>query len=69
MFLYKMSDFPEPCKSSKNKINIELDLTSHSVKSDLKIATGIHTSQHARKVDLATIMDKIFEGNSVCHMK
>ena len=64
-----MSDFPESRKSSRNKINIKLDLTSHSVKSDLKIATGIHTSQHARKVDLATIMDKIFEGNSVCHMK
>ena len=64
-----MSDFPESRKSSRNKINIELDLTSHSMKSDLKIATGTHTSQHARKVDLATIMDKIFEGNSVCHMK
>ena len=38
--------------SLKEKIKFELDLFNHTVKTDLKGATGVHTSNLAAKSDL-----------------
>ena len=47
--LYKISFLPELHTHSKNKIEIELDLSNYATKSDLKIATGVNTSDFAKK--------------------
>ena len=39
-----------PDNHSKNKIEVELDLTSYATKSDLKNAAGADTSQFPKKV-------------------
>ena len=39
-----MSYFPKQYTLTKNKIKVELDLSNHATKSDLKNATDIHTS-------------------------
>ena len=44
-----MSYFPGLYGSSKNKIKVELYLSNYLAKSDLKSATGIDTSQFAKK--------------------
>ena len=36
ILLNKLSYFPEPYAHSKSKINVELDLSNHATKSDLK---------------------------------
>ena len=41
-FYAKMSYFP-PYGHSKNKIEVELDLSNYAPKSDLKNATGVDT--------------------------
>ena len=43
--------FPEP-KSSEGKVKIELDLSNYATKADFKNATGVDTSEFAKKVDL-----------------
>ena len=43
-----MSYFP-PYSHSKNKIEVKVDLTNYATKSDLKNATGVDTSQLAKK--------------------
>ena len=49
--LYKINYFPKPHNHSK-KIEVELDLSSHAKKSDLKNATGVDTSHFAKNTDL-----------------
>ena len=44
-----MSYFP-PYGRSKNKIEVELNLSNYATKSDLKNATGVDTSQFAKKM-------------------
>ena len=53
-----MSYFP-PYIYSKNKIEVELDLSNLAIKSDLKHATGVDISQCAKKDDLANLKSKI----------
>ena len=48
--LYKMNYFLEP-NTSKNKIELELNLSNYATKSDLKIATSVDTSNFAKKTD------------------
>ena len=43
MILLKMNCFP-PFSHSKNKIEVELDLSNYATKSDLKSSTGVDTS-------------------------
>ena len=52
--LYKMSYFSEPYARTY-KIEIELDLSNYATKSDLKNATGVDTSQFAKKADLVSL--------------
>ena len=49
ILLHKMSYFPEPHDHRKNEIKVKLDLSSHATKSDLKNATGVDTSDFAKK--------------------
>ena len=44
-----MSYFP-PYIHSKNKIEVELDLSNYATKSDLKNAAGVDTSRFAKKM-------------------
>ena len=53
--LYKVSFLPELHTHSKNKIEIELDLSNYATKSDLKIATDVNTSDFAKKTDLVSL--------------
>ena len=46
-----MTNFPPG--HGKNKVEVELDLPNYSTKSDLKIVTGVNTSQFAKKDNLA----------------
>ena len=55
MQLYKISFLPELHTHSKNKIEIELDLSNYATKSDLKIATDVNTSDFAKKTDLVSL--------------
>ena len=48
-----MSFFLAPFNHSENKIKEELNLSIYKTKSDLKIATGIDTSNFAEKADPA----------------
>ena len=53
--LYKMSYFPEAPNHSKNKIEVELDLPNYAIKSDLKNATFVDTSNFVKKIVLASL--------------
>ena len=44
--------FPQP-KSSGGRVNVELNLSNYTTKTDLKNATGVDTSSFAKKTDLA----------------
>ena len=46
--------FPE-LKSSGKRVKVELDLSNYATKADLKNATGVDTSEFAKKVDLAIV--------------
>ena len=47
--------FSEPRESYCEKIKVELDLSSYATKSDLKITTGVDTSNLAGKSDLVSL--------------
>ena len=50
-----MSYFPEAPNHSKNKIEVELDLPNYAIKSDLKNATFVDTSNFVKKIVLASL--------------
>ena len=41
-------------------MKLELDLSNYVTKADLKNATGVDTSQFAKKVDLANIKSEVY---------
>ena len=51
IYLYEMSYFTEQYMHSKNKIEVEMDLSNSAKKSDLKNKAGVDTSDYAKKVD------------------
>ena len=53
--------FPEP--KSLGKVEVELDLFSYAIKTDLKNAIGINTSSFAKKVDLNSLKSSVDELN------
>ena len=57
--LYKMSFLPESYSHSKNKIKLGLDLSNYTIKSDLKAATGLDTSEFAEKSNIASLKSDI----------
>ena len=50
--------FPEP-KSSGGRVKVELDLSNHATKTDLKNVTGVDTSKCAKTVDLANLKSNL----------
>ena len=54
----KMSYFPS-YGHSRNKIEVELDLSNYATKSDLENATGVDTLQFAKKDDLANLKSEV----------
>ena len=58
VFLYKNELF-SIFAPSENKIEVELDLSNYATKSDLKSATGVDTSQFAKKDNLANLKSEI----------
>ena len=59
--LYKLIYFPEPYSHIKNKINVELYLCNYATKSDFKGASGIDTSEFAKKVNLASLISDVHD--------
>ena len=50
--------FPEP-KSWKGRVKVELDFSNYARKADLKNATGVHASNFAKKIDLASVKSNV----------
>ena len=48
-----------PYSYSKRKVEIELDLSNYTTKSDLKIPTGVDTSQFAKKDNLTNLNSEL----------
>ena len=53
--LYEMSYYPKQYSQGRSKTKVELDLDNYEAKSGLKGATGIDTSELARKPNLAEL--------------
>ena len=51
-------NFPKP-KPLGTNVKIELDLSNHVTKTDLKLATGVDTSYFAKKTDLANLKSDV----------
>ena len=54
IYLNRMSYFPELHTRTKNRIEVELDLSNYATKSDLKNPAGVDTLDFAKKIDLAS---------------
>ena len=52
------SYFPKP-KSIKENVKVELDLSNYATKVDLKNATGVDTSDFAKKTDSANLKSDV----------
>ena len=50
--------FPEP-KSLGPNVKVELDLSNYATKADLKNATGVDTSDFAKKTDLYNLKSDV----------
>ena len=59
ILLPKISYFPEPHTHSKNKIEIELDLSNYATKSDLKKATDVDALDFAKIDDSTSLKSNI----------
>ena len=58
--LYKIShNLPKPYRSFEENIKVEIDLSSHSTKAELKNTTGIDTSNFALKLNLASLKTEV----------
>ena len=51
--------FPKPYKPFGGDINVKVDLFNYATKADLKDATGIDTSNFARKSNLASLETEV----------
>ena len=51
----------EQYNSSKNKMKVKLNLPNYATKSDFKNATGVVTSNFAKKSDLASLKSDVYE--------
>ena len=54
-----MSEYFPKRESLGIKVKVELDLSNYATKSGLKDATGIDTSNFAKKVDLASLKSEV----------
>ena len=54
-----MSEYFQKQKYSQAYVNIELDLSNYATKADLKIATGVNSSDFAKKTNLADLKSDV----------
>ena len=57
--LYKTSCFPELHTQSKSKKQVELIFSNYATKSDIENASGVDTSEFAKKANLACLISNI----------
>ena len=58
--MHKISQyFPRPYESSRDDINVKVDLSNYATGADLKNPTGIETSKLAVKSNLANLKPEI----------
>ena len=50
-----MTTYYPPCKSSRNNVKVELDLSNYATKNDLKNITHVDVSSFASKTNFAAI--------------
>ena len=51
--------FSKPYEAYGGDINVKVDLSNHTIKTDLKNASGIDTSKLAAKSDLSSLKTKV----------
>ena len=51
--------FSKPHEAYGGNINVKVDLSNHTIKTDLKNASGIDTSKLAAKSDLSSLKTKV----------
>ena len=51
--------FPKPFRSCGEKINVKVDLSNYTTKTDLKNVTHVDTSNFALKANLANLKTKV----------
>ena len=54
-----MTTYYPPYKSSSNNVKVELDLTNHATKTDLKNITHVDVSSFASKTNLAALKTEV----------
>ena len=54
-----MSEYFPKLKSLAESVKVELDLSSYTTKADFKNATGVDTSNFAKKTDLANLKSDV----------
>ena len=54
-----MTTYYPPYKSSSNNVKVELDLTNHATKTDLKNITHVDVSSFASKTNLAALKSEV----------
>ena len=55
----KSQYFPKPFKSFGGNINVKVDLSDYTTKTDLKIVTHVDTSRFALKTNLASLKTEV----------
>ena len=55
----KSQYFPKPFKSFGGNINVKVDLSDYTTKTDLKIVTHVDTSRFALKTNLANLKTEV----------
>ena len=54
-----MSEYFPKLKSLRGKVKVELDLSNYATKADLNNATGVDTSDFAKKTELANLKSDV----------
>ena len=58
-----MSYFPDLDSYGRNKLKVELDLSNHATKSEIKNVTGVDTSDFAKDTNIASLKLDVDELN------
>ena len=58
-----MSYFPDLGSYGRNKLKVELDLSNHGTKSEIKNITGVDTSDFAKDTNIASLKLDVDELN------
>ena len=56
-----MSEYFPKLKSLRGKVKVELDLSNYATKADLNNATGVDTSDFAKKTELANLKSDVIK--------